>query len=318
MNKIFSIFLAFCFLVIFSQATSAKLYRWKDANGDFYYSDKVPPKDSKFERATLNAEGRTIAIEDAEKTPHELSQLEKIKTIQKLKKALLTKLLAEDSALLKTFQSESDIEALVKSKIETFDSHIKITTSQSNTLKNQLITYQKSAANYERSGKRISSKTLSNIKSAQSQYDKNLADIAGFQQHKASLLNQLERDTARFKLLKKQPLRNPTVFSSGVPSFALGEITCATNQCPTVWAAARNYLEKNANTKLIFESDSLLLTASPKKNSDRNLSLMARTIDDGKTLITLDIYCSDTIQGRQACRNPETSQLATNFNKLNR
>ena len=301
-------------MAIATQAFSAKMYRWKDDKGGFFYSDQVPPSDSKYERATLNEKGRTISIKDASKTPKQFEQLNRIEAIQTLKKALLKKQLAEDSALLKTFQSEADIEILVTDKLEMLDSHIRITKGQSETLKNQLITYQKSAANYERSGKEISKKTHSNIESAQSQFDKNLAEIGAFNNKKAELINQLEREKARFRLLAKQPLSNVAVYTAGSPSLALGELTC-TNNCPSLWASAKAYVRKHADTRVNFESNSLFLTSEPRKNDDKTLSLLAQT-NGNKTVITLDFRCTNTIRGREVCKSKETKLLAARFSQI--
>ncbi|PCH86015.1 MAG: DUF4124 domain-containing protein [Piscirickettsiaceae bacterium] len=314
-KNVITFILTLCLLAISTQAFSAKMYRWKDDKGGFFYSDKVPPRDSKYERATLNEKGRAISIKDASKTPKQIEQLKRIEAIQTLKNVLLKKQLAEDSALLKTFQTEADIEALVAGKLDMLDSHIKITKGQSDTLKNQLITYQKSAANYERSGRKISKKTLSNIESAQNQYDKNLAEVAAFKHKKVELNQQLEREKARFRLLAKQPLSTPAVYTAGIPSLTLGELTC-TNDCPSLWVAAKAFIRKHADTRVIFESDNLFLTGEPRQSYDRTLALLAQP-SGNKTLITLDIRCLNTIKGRKICRNQQTKQLATSFTRLN-
>ena len=146
-------------VLTFSNAANAgKLYRWVDENGKVSFSDKVPPKASRLEREELNEKGRTIAIKDAAKTPEQLQQLKKLNALKKQQAELLQKQVAQDEALLKTFQSEADIDALANSKFDMVDSHISIASSQSETLKKQLITHQQSAAEFERSGKKMPAK----------------------------------------------------------------------------------------------------------------------------------------------------------------
>ena len=315
MKKLITILLTFGIIVVSTHAISAKLYRWKDANGDIYFSDKVPPSDAKKERATLNESGRAISIKDAQKSPQQIAQSKKIDALKKAQKVSLKKQLAEDSALLKTFQSTDDIESLTKGKLDMLDSQVNIISSQSTTLKNQLINYQKNAANYERSGKKISKKTLSNITSAQNQYDKNLSEIKELKQKKTFLLKQLESDKTRFQLLEKSPINEPSVYSTGTPSLALGTLTCKNGACSTLWNKAKKFVETRADTKIIFESNTLVLTSSPRQNSDKTLALFAQE-NDKTTVITLDIRCINNIKGRDICKSQQAHQLVEAFNNL--
>jgi hypothetical protein len=315
MKKLITILLTFGIIVVSTHAISAKLYRWKDANGDIYFSDKVPPSDAKKERATLNESGRAISIKDAQKSPQQIAQSKKIDALKKAQKVSLKKQLAEDSALLKTFQSTNDIESLTKGKLDMLDSQVNIISSQSTTLKNQLINYQKNAANYERSGKKISKKTLSNITSAQNQYDKNLSEIKELKQKKTFLLKQLESDKTRFQLLEKSPINEPSVYSTGTPSLALGTLTCKNGACSTLWNKAKKFVETRADTKIIFESNTLVLTSSPRQNSDKTLALFAQE-NDKTTVITLDIRCINNIKGRDICKSQQAHQLVEAFNNL--
>lgn len=66
-------------------------------------------------------------------------------------------------------------------------SHITISQGQSDTLKKQLLLHQKAAANFERAGKIIPAKNVSNIESAQGQFDKNQREIDQFNQQQVDL-----------------------------------------------------------------------------------------------------------------------------------
>jgi len=187
-----ALLLSLSLIFIFSTPTIAgKLYRWVDENGKVSFSDKVPPKYSRKEREELNEMGRTIAVKDAAKTPEQIKIFQRITQLRKVQQALLDKQREKDSALLKTFQTEADIDALAKSKSEMIKSHITIASGQSAILKKQLIVHQKVAANFERSGKEISQKTLDNIASAQAQFDKNQHEISQFNLQKKQLSEKL-------------------------------------------------------------------------------------------------------------------------------
>jgi len=315
MKKTHHILLILLLSLLTTQALAGKLYRWKDAQGNFYYSDQVPAQNSSLEHTQLSESGRTLTIKEAAKTPEQLQQLKKIEALQQVKKALLKKQLAEDSALLKTFQSLADIDAQVNGKINMLDSHIKITNSQSKTLKEQLVTYQGHAANFERSGKKIPARNLKNIASAQHQFDKNKAEISTFKLQKQQLILQQKKDKKRFELLEQRPEQSLEIYQAGVPSLALGELSCQQQSCSNLWEKAKNFVKKNAQSKITFESDHLLLTAPPKRNSERTLALTANKIND-TTYITLDIMCLNSFQGRLTCKNQQTLSLIQHFNQL--
>ena len=315
MKKTHHILLILLLSLLSIQAFADKLYRWKDAQGNFYYSDQVPAQNASLEHTQLSESGRILTIKEAAKTPEQLQQLEKIEALQQVKKALLKKQLAEDSALLKTFQSLADIDAQVNGKINMLDSHIKITKSQSKTLKDQLITYQGHAANFERSGKKIPAKTLKNIASAQQQFDKNKAEVNTFKLQKQQLSLQQKEDKKRFKLLEQTPSKSLEIYQAGVHSLALGELSCQLQSCYKLWDKAKDFVKKNAQSKIIFESDHLLLTAPPKRNSERTLALTANKIND-TTYITLDIMCINSLKGQLTCKNQQTLNLIQHFNQL--
>jgi len=306
-------------LILFTLSNSAiagKLYKWVDENGEISFSDKVPPKDARREREELNETGRTIAVKDAAKTPQQIKQLKKIAALQKTQEKLLQAQLAQDAALLKTFRSEEDIDALAKSKLEMIDSHIAIATDQSEILKKQLILHQKAAANFERSGKAIPKKNLSNIELAQSQFSKNQDEIADFKLRKVELAEQLAKDKSRFNTLKTQSTGTPRIHSETIPSLLLGELTCSKSPCEALWAKAVSFIGK-AGAKITYRSDSLILTKTPSLSKDRGVSLTK--IKDGEhATLTLDIRCADSKGGKATCKNEKTAQLVGEFNQLSR
>ncbi len=314
MKKSTSITLILLMVFFSNPVISGKLYRWVDSQGNVSFSDKVPPKDSGRKRETLNESGRTIATKDAAKTPAQLEQAKKVLGVQKLQTKLLTKQLAQDSALLKTFQTDADIDAQFNSKISMLNSHIAIAKSQSSTLRKQLMTYQKSAAGYERSGKKIPARTLSNISSAQGQFDRNKVEIAKFQQQKVNLKAQLLLDKKRFKTLKNQTNAPLVIDQKSISSLALGEIVC-THSCLELWESASAFITNHSNTPIIFTSEHLLLTQNPRLRQQISLNLTkAKRL--GRTSIYLDLRCADSTSGKETCKSQRTTQVVQAFQEL--
>lgn len=314
MKKNILLLLSIFFFISSSSAIAGKLYKWVDKNGKVSFSDKVPPEESRREREELNEEGRTIAVKDAAKTPEEIQRLKKIVALQKVQKELLQSQLAKDSALLKTFRTEEDIDTLANSKFEMIDSHITIATSQSETLKKQLILHQQAAANFERSGKKIPQKNLSNIESAQAQFDKNQREISEFGLQKIQLRKQLTADKLRFNTLKTQSPEAPNINSETIPSLFLGELKCNKDTCDTLWGKASSFIS-NSGAIITYQSDKLILTKTPRLSKDRGFSL-TKVYNEHDVNIILDIRCADSKGGKATCKNKQTAELTEAFNQL--
>jgi len=314
LKTISSLLLLSVMLTLSAAANAGKLYRWVDESGNYSFSDKVPPKYARKEHTQLSEAGRTIEVKDAAKTAEQLALLKKINALQKTQQKLLTAQLAKDAALLKTFQSTEDIDALAHSKSEMVQSHIVIASGQSATLKKQLILYQSVAANFERKGKKIPQKSLDNIASARSQFDKNQREISEFEAQKKHLGEQLLRDKARFEVLSKQGSEKPSIQRGTIPSLVLGELPCSAKNCERLWEKAQQFIQQQ-NAVVIYSSDDLLLTKKPKLGKDRGLSL-TKLQQSGQTTIMLDIRCADSPIGKRTCKDVVNRQLSESFQQL--
>lgn len=299
-----------------NSAHAVKLYRWEDANGNISYADKVLPEDSKLERAELSESGRTIAIKEAAKTPKQLLLLKRIRSIQNTKQALFESQLKIDNVLLRTFQSESAMDNALSGKISMLNTQILQTEKQTNTLFKQLLTHQKNAANYERQGKKIPKGRLKNIATSEKQYNNNQKKIQRLSLQKATITESFQRDKNRLSELHENRESKPTVYNQGTPSLALGELTCSNKNCTQLWNQAIAFTRKNAMTKIIFKSKELLLTSAPKEHTQLTLAL-TKDIQENTTSIYLDIYCKDSKEGKETCKNKSTHSLIRRFNYLN-
>lgn len=308
-------FITLTLLLSMGSAHATKLYRWEDAKGNISYADKVLPKDSKLERAELNESGRTITIKEAAKTPQQLVQLKKIRALQNTKQALLDAQLKIDNVLLRTFQSESAMDNALSGKISMLNTQILQTKKQTNTLFKQLLTHQKNAANYERQGKKIPKGRLKNIATSEKQYNNNQKKIQRLTLQKATITESFQQDKNRLSELHGNRKSKPTVYNQGTPSLALGVLTCNNGNCTQLWKQALAFTHTNAMTKVVFKSKDLLLTSAPKEHTQLTLAL-TKDIQKNTTSIYLDIYCKDSKEGKQACKNQSTHALIQKFNTL--
>jgi ATP-dependent helicase YprA (DUF1998 family) len=310
-----AIFNSIFILLNINTVYAAKLYRWVDANGNVSYSDKVPPQDLKRERVELSETGRTIAIKEAAKTPEQLAVLKKIRALQKTKQVLLDKQLKEDDVLLRTFQSEAAIDEILDGKIGMLDTQILQTKKQTGALLKQLLTHQKSAANYERQGKEIPKEALKNIESSEKQYQNNQKKIKRLAKQKITLTESFQNDKSRFVELKENTSSKPIIYNQGSPTLALGELNCIEADCVPLWNQAVAFTEKNAMTNVIHKSKNLFLTATPSADEDLTLGL-SKDDKESTTSIYLDIFCKDSKKGKIACKSEAAFQLIKEFNAL--
>lgn len=102
---------------------SAELFRWTDENGNVHYSDRVPPSQAQQPRVELNPYGQATKEVNTFKTKAQLVE-EREALLEELKqKRLREKQLAEDRALLTTFSSVEDIDALYASRLNHLDNY---------------------------------------------------------------------------------------------------------------------------------------------------------------------------------------------------
>lgn len=296
--------------------SAGKLYRWKDENGQWQISDHVPPEQAVHERSELNEDGRTVKIHEAAKTQEQIEQETLLKQLQKQKAELLAELQKSDAVLLKTFQKEEDIDNTLAAKLKTLDSRHKLASDQLAQQQHQLLAQQKKAAAYERDGKAIPEKVLNDLNNTQQVIADYETEIKGISEQKIELKQQTDKDKSRFTLLKQHSSQGLKINEAGIPSLDVGHLQCATpSDCDQLWAKALGYSKNVANTRLLMESDSLLLTTHATTGDDRSVSL-SRVDTEGQTSIYLDIRCKDSELGRANCKGEQTKQIIENFNGL--
>ncbi len=307
-----------CILFLITPNTSAagKLYKWVDENDRVSFSDKIRPKDSHRKREVLDANGRIIEIQDAAKTPKQIKQLKEITTLQKTQRRLLKNHIEKDAALLQTFQSETDVDTLAKSRFEMISTHIALAMGQIEVSKKQIIRHQKAAANFERLGKKIPEKTIANLTSAQAQLKKSQQEIINYQIQEKEVTKQLFNDQARLKTLELLNGKTADIYSDTNPHLSLGKLLCRPDNCQPLWAKANAFITKKGS-ETTFTSKDLTLTKKPILSKDRGLSLTK--INDGASIyIVLDIRCAASHGGKTTCRSKETMQLVKLFSQLAR
>ncbi len=103
--------------------TSAELYRWVDENGNVHYSDQVPPTAAPRPRVELNAYGQPTQEITPVKSKAQLRQEREARLQALREERSRQKRIAADRALLTTFSSVEEIDALYANRLRDLDSY---------------------------------------------------------------------------------------------------------------------------------------------------------------------------------------------------
>ena len=139
--------------VLASQSVLAKnLYRWVDADGKTFLSDKVPPDQSKYRRELLNQDGRVLEVTEKAKTKEQMALDARLKKLKQEQDKIIAKQKSEDKVLLSTYRSIDDMKLALTKKMLSLDSEYKVLQNNLNQYQSELESRLKRAAGHERNG----------------------------------------------------------------------------------------------------------------------------------------------------------------------
>jgi Domain of unknown function (DUF4124) len=306
-------------LALVAQPVVAKLYRWVDADGNTHISDKLPPSQAERARSELNEKGMEIKRIDRAKTPEELAQEKELKRLREEREKIIEKQKAEDRVLLLTFRSEDDIIMAQDGKLTAIDVMIQIATSNIKQSKEQLVSMQNSAANFERRGKKPPAKLLQEIAASRQHLKDSYATIITKEKDKDRIKQKAQTDLKRFRAVKKlQSSQAPVSSQNNVVSQLDYVVTCTeASICDSYWEKAKAYTLKHATTKIKIMGDSVLLTAPPNEDSDISITLsrLANKMGPGENLF-FDLQCKSSTLGEKFCQGAKVKSIRSGFRKL--
>ncbi len=308
----YSIFLT----ILLVHPASAKLYKWVDEQGKTHYTDKIPPEHAQQSRSELNDKGIEINKVDRAKTAAEIAQEKELERLRLEQEKIIEKQKAEDRVLLRTFRSEDDIIMAMNGKITAIDVMIQITKSNIKQSKEQLADMQDSAATMERMGKKPSAKLLKDIASTRQQLKNNYAAIINREKDKERIKKKGEEDLARFRELKKLGASKSPELKKDTQASQIDYIVDCSDAktCDNYWQKAKEYTLKHTTTKVELSSESVITSASPKKDADISITLSRIAKDDGQgEHIFFDLQCKSSKGGDAFCESKEVKAIKSGF-----
>ncbi len=300
------------------QPATAKLYKWVDDNGKTHYTDKLPPEQAQNSRSELNKEGVEINRVGRAKTPEEVAQEKELERLRKEREKVIEKQKADDKVLLNTFRNEDDIIMAMEGKLTAIDVMIGITKSNTNQSKMQLENMQNRAANMERMGKKPSKKLLQDIANTKQTLKDNYASIIKQENSKEDIKKKADADLKRFRELQRLNTKRPKEIKRQTRTSQLDYVVpCSTKEvCNTYWEKAEKYALEHATTTIELQSESVIMTATPKQDDGISITLSRLTKEDetGENIF-FDLQCKDSKKGEQFCESEEVMKIKNGFKR---
>lgn len=294
-----------------------KMYRWVDDQGNTYFSDQVPPEHAKHRREALNQRGRVIDVIEKAKTKEELELEQRLNELREAQEKIIQKQQTYDRVLLSTFRNIDDLLLSIGNKTRTMEAQIRATEGNLNRLKSQLSGQQRKAAAFERNAQRVPESLLKDIRSTQEQIQQTEIAISRQMETLNRVKKEDDADVDRYLFLT-QSRTDTQPKQHKIPSIKeaneLGLFYCENDhQCNQAWEIARTFVTFHSTTGPDIDTDKLIMTRSPSKDSDLSLSLSKIAISDVDYQLFLDIRCRDSSLGRELCASQRVSDIRSAF-----
>lgn len=185
--------------------SSAKVYRWVDADGTVHYSDQIPPEQAPADRQILNQYGVPIKAEQGAKSQTELAAEKHANDEREAARAAAER----DAVLLSTYLSVDEIEALRNRRVDLIEGQISLTENYLQSLNEKLKKLQEEASAFKPYSRdpeaepieAALAQELSDTLDSIALYQKTLLDTRARQ---TRLVGEFDSAIARFKELKGQ------------------------------------------------------------------------------------------------------------------
>ncbi len=298
-------------------ASTKKMYRWVNENNKVYFSDQMPPDQVKHRRETLNKHARVIDVVEKEKTKAQQGLEKRLVKLRIQQQAILQKQKIKDKVLLTTFRNLEDIGLALKGKMLALDGQRRVVQGNLDRLNKQLRQQQQRAAQHERDGHKVPNNISDNISSSKMQIEMTLIEISKKFENKRNTRKKFEEDIARFTFLTQSKVNSHILTRKTAESKAeseLGVYFCETEKiCDRAWAYAKQFISTYSTTNLYVETERLIMSQDPTKNTDLSLSASKMNVENNKYQVFLDIRCYKSSLGKDLCAGVEARHIRHSF-----
>lgn len=183
--------------VIAQQPAQKPIQCWTDKNGQRMCGDRLPPEYA-GQRRDIILDGRVVETKKPSKTAEELAEEER-----KKKEAEERQRRADyDRALLETYRSAKDIEAMRDERLILLDSRIASTEKNAGDTDRSLEGLRARAAAAEKEGKPVEPRLAKQIKEFEKSHDQNVRALQRYRAERVDIETKFNRDLARYHELR--------------------------------------------------------------------------------------------------------------------
>ncbi len=311
------------YIVIFLLLTLAsstlfaeKFYRWQDADGNWHYTDTIPPEQIKKEHSQLDEHGVQLELIKRVKNAEELAKEAELEKLRAKQQRILERQQAEDRVLLRTFRSGDDIIMARDGKLRAVDLQMTLVKSNIKRMKEKLSKMHQLAAKKELSGAPLSARQKKNIQTINESLEDAYASIIKRKQRKATIHEKYNHDLKRFlEMNKLSSQQADDVFNEKSSELELQNVlACETeSSCQQAWSRAEQFVRLNATTPLQVIGGNIIMSAPAKLASDISLTISRTRNKKGSTYIFMDLQCNDSISGAEFCEGDEVKRVYSQF-----
>jgi hypothetical protein len=293
------------------------MYRWKDNDGNVFFSDQVPPDQVKHRRESLNKNARVVDVVEKQKTKAQRELEKRLAVLRKQQEEIIEKQRSHDKVLLSTFRNLDDMQLALKGKMLALDGQRKVLQGNLQRLEQQLLQQQKKAAQHERDGRKVPTKLSNEILASKDQISLIYVEIAKQFEKKKGIREKFEADITRFAFLVESKLedQDPSLKTAEKKAASvLGLFICETvEQCDEAWGIAKKFVHTYSTASLDIETDKLIMSRDPYKDTDLSLSVSKMDMKNDKQQLFLDIRCRNSSLGFELCQGPKAKEIRERF-----
>lgn len=308
--------------VVYGPGGQAATYRWVDEKGAVHYSDRVPPEEAKHRRAKLDTQGREVEVLEGVKSPGQIESENRLKQLRLEQERILAEQRDRDSALLRTYRNEEEMNLALQGKLDMLDSLIKVTEANRQRQQEMLSGQEKRAADLETKGQAIPKNLRDTIETARRQIARYDEKIKRIESEKAVISGNFAKDIARFKMLN-DPKRDSGWQQTRLESsnaadksengeLIVSAVACSSDMCDKAWDRARAYLLEHADAPLSIDNDKVLQTATSRDERAFAITVTRIARKPGNVLF-LDVRCRPSTVGEAVCASPGVRRIRAGF-----
>ena len=195
-----------CFLcasVVFSLPAQAKMYKWKDENGQTQYGDRVPDRYLNVERKELNSQGAVVKKVDRAMTAEERNEKRRQEAIVQKELKVQEEQRRQDRVLLDTYTTERDLVIARDARIDAVNSQINLSESIIKSAKQKLERTEKQITNIKARNREVPKAIHDKLEREQQELETHIKVASGHQQKSEAIQKQFGGYIARFNELKQ-------------------------------------------------------------------------------------------------------------------